>query len=275
VSVIQHYFPKQDIISQPEVTFLIPALNEEITIGEFVDWCHLGLKDSNISGQILIIDSSTDNTANIALTHGSEVLKVPRMGLGRAYIDALPYVRGKYIIMGDADLTYDVRDIKAFLECFHQGFEFVMGSRFKGTIAPGAMPALHRYFGTPLTTWLLNRVYRSRFSDIHCGLRGMTLDAFKKMNLQSQSWQYATEIVIKAIQLGLKTTEIPVTFYKDRQGRQSHHQRIGWYSPWLAGLLTVKTIFNLRKISEERASSPPTLSSIKSDGGEGDRRSKA
>lgn len=241
-----HYYPKQEKVVDPEVTFLIPALNEAVTIGEFVDWCQQGLRDAKVQGQILIIDSSNDNTAEIALAHGSEVLKTPRLGLGRAYIDAIPYVRGKYVIMGDADLTYDMRNIQAFVENFRLGYEFIMGSRFKGTIEAGSMPFSHRYFGTPITTWLLNQVYGSSYTDIHCGLRGMTLDALKKMRLESQSWQYATEIVIKALKLNLKTTEIPVSFYKDRAGRQSHHRRIGWYSPWLAGLSTVKTIFSLR-----------------------------
>lgn len=245
--MIRHLFPKENSLLKPEVTFLIPALNEEITIGEFVEWCHEGLSNAKVTGQILIIDSSTDKTAEIALLKGSEVLKVPKLGLGRAYIDAIPYVRGQYVIMGDADLTYDVRHIQNFIDKFREGYEFIMGSRFKGSIEKGAMPLLHRYFGTPLTTWILNRVYRSYFSDIHCGLRGMTLDGLKKMQLESQGWQYATETILKAIKYKLKITEVPVTFYKDREGRQSHHRRIGWYSPWLAGLSTVKTIFRLRK----------------------------
>jgi glycosyltransferase involved in cell wall biosynthesis len=247
---IVHYYPATDFekIINPEVTFVIPALNEEKTIAEFVNWCQQGLSNANLMGQILIIDSSTDKTAEIALHQGAEVLKVPRLGLGRAYIDSIPYIRGHYVIMGDADLTYDMRDIQPFLNRFREGYEFIMGSRFKGTIAPGAMPLLHRYFGTPLTTWILNRVYRTSFSDIHCGLRGMTLDALKRMQLESQGWQYATEVVIKSVKLRLKSTEVPVAFYKDREGRQSHHKRIGWYSPWLAGLSTLRTIMSLRNI---------------------------
>lgn len=243
---IQHLFPARETARSPEVTFLIPALNEEITIGEFVDWCHQGFANANIQGQILIIDSSTDKTSEIALAHGSEVLKVPKRGLGRAYIDAIPYVRGKYVIMGDADLTYDTRNINLFLEKFRQNYEFIIGTRIKGKIEKGAMPLLHRYLGIPVTTWILNRVYGSRFSDIHCGMRGMPVDVLKKMELQSQDWAYATELVIKSIQLGLNTSEIPVNFYKDRQGRESHHKRIGWHSPWLAGMHSVKTILSLK-----------------------------
>lgn len=230
-------------MQDPLLTILIPAMNERITIGEFVDWCKEGLQRSGINGQILIVDSSNDETREIALAHGAEVLSVPARGLGRAYIDAIPHVRGKFIIMGDADLTYDTRFIEPFLEKFNQGYEFIMGSRFKGKIEKDAMPVLHQYFGTPLTTWILNLVYGSRFSDIHCGMRGITLDALKRLQLQSQSWQYASEMIIKSIHLNLKSTEVPVIFHKDRQGRVSHHKRVGWYAPWAAGWINLKSIF--------------------------------
>jgi hypothetical protein len=111
----------------------------------------------------------------------------------------------------------------------------VMGSRFKGAIEPGAMPPLHRYFGTPITTWILNRLYGSRFSDIHCGMRGLTRAALLRLKLRSQGWEYASEMVLKAARLGLRITEVPVRFYRDRAGRLSHHRRTGWLSPWLAG----------------------------------------
>jgi hypothetical protein len=144
--------------------------------------------------------------------------------------------------MGEADLTYDFRDIDAFVEAFRQGAEFLMGSRFRGNIEDGAMPRLHRYFGTPVTTWMLNRIYHSKYSDIHCGIRGITMAALKKINLRSQSWEYASEMVIKAARLDLRIREIPVKFYKDREGRQSHLKRGGWLTPWFAGWLTIKNM---------------------------------
>lgn len=195
-----------------------------------------------MSGQVLIVDSSTDRTPEIALAHGAEVLRTPRRGLGRAYIDAISCIRGKWIIMGDADLTYDFRELGLFVERFREGSEFVMGSRFKGSIEAGAMPALHRYFGTPLTTWILNRIYRSKFSDIHCGMRGITWDALLKIDLRSQSWEYASEMVLKAARLGLRISEVPVRFLKDRPGRFSHHRRTGWTSPWTAGWINLKVM---------------------------------
>jgi glycosyltransferase involved in cell wall biosynthesis len=225
------------------VSIVIPALNEEITIGEFVDWCKQGLRDAGRDGEILIIDSSTDRTPEIAEAHGARVIKVPKRGLGHAYIDAMPHIRGDYVILGDCDLTYDFRELKAFIEQLDNGYEFVMGTRTKGRIEPGAMPSLHRYFGTPLTTFILNRMYGSRFSDIHCGMRAMTLAALKKLDIESTSWEYASEMVLKAAKLGLKTTEIPIKFYKDRAGRLSHMKRGGWFSPWNAGWINLKVMF--------------------------------
>jgi hypothetical protein len=104
------------------------------------------------------------------------------------------------------------------------------------------MPPLHRYFGNPATTWVLNRIYGTHFSDIHCGMRGLTTDAFRRLDLRSQSWQYASEMIIKAVHLRLKTAEVPVTFHKDREGRQSHLKRIGWYAPWQAGWISIQTM---------------------------------
>jgi glycosyltransferase involved in cell wall biosynthesis len=240
--VIEYLKPKNAARDNVELSIVVPALNEEITVGEFVDWCKEGLENAGVVGQVLIIDSSTDNTAKIVLEHGGEVLRTAKRGLGRAYIDAIPYIRGKWIVMGDADLTYDFRELTPFVEEFRKGAEFVMGSRFRGSIEKGAMPGLHRYFGTPLTTWILNRIYRSNYSDIHCGMRGLTRAALEKIGLKSQSWEYASEMVLKAARLGLITTEVPVKFYKDREGRVSHHRRLGWLSPWIAGWLNLKVM---------------------------------
>jgi glycosyltransferase involved in cell wall biosynthesis len=234
--------PDEDT-SDPEVSIVVPALNEEITVSEFVAWCKEGLADAGVAGEILIIDSSNDDTSKLALAGGARVLQVPKRGLGRAYIDALPYVRGKWIVMGDADCTYDFRRLAPFVERFREGYEYVMGSRWKGSIEPGSMPALHRYFGTPFTTWILNRLYGSHFSDIHCGMRGITRAALERMNLQSQSWEYASEMVLKSVHMRLRTAEVPVTFLKDQEGRLSHHKREGWLSPFKAAWINLRAMF--------------------------------
>jgi glycosyltransferase involved in cell wall biosynthesis len=230
-------------VANPELSIVIPALDEALTIGPFVEWCHEGLRRTGVRGEILIIDSSSDGTAHIAVSKGARVLKTPKRGLGRAYIDALPFIRGQYVLMGDADCTYDFRDIEPFIESLRNGHEFVMGSRFRGSIEPGSMPPHHRYFGTPLTTWILNFLYASGFSDIHCGMRGITRDALENMRLQSQSWEYASEMVLKSVHMRLRTNEVPVHFLKDREGRLSHHKRAGWLSPWAVGWTSLKTMF--------------------------------
>lgn len=227
----------------PEVSIVIPALNEELTIADFVHWCQEGLHRAGASGEIIIVDSSSDRTAELALIGGARVLKTPRRGLGRAYIDAEPYIRGKYVIMGDADCTYDFRELGAFVDALRNGHEFAMGSRWLGSIEPGSMPALHRYFGTPLTTWILNCLYGSHFTDIHCGMRGITSEAFRRMGLLSQSWEYASEMVLKSVRMELTTAEVPVKFYKDRDGRLSHHKRAGWTSPFGAAWINLRAMF--------------------------------
>jgi glycosyltransferase involved in cell wall biosynthesis len=234
--------PEHDV-ERPEVSVVIPALNEQLTVGEFVDWCQEGFRRAGIRGEVLIIDSGSDRTTEIALSRGARVLRSPKRGLGRAYIDALPFIRGPFVVMGDADCTYDFRDVGLFVEKYRQGYEYVMGSRFRGSIEDGAMPPLHRYLGTPVTTWILNRLYSSRFSDIHCGMRGITTDALQRLQLESQSWEYASEMVLKSVHLRLRTAEVPVKFYKDREGRLSHHKRSGWFSPWQAAWINLRAMF--------------------------------
>ncbi len=232
-----------DDVSAPDLSIVIPALNERLTIEDFVGWCRQGLREAGITGEILIVDSSTDETPALARAAGARVLRVPKRGLGRAYLDAIPFIRGRWVLMGDADCTYDFRRLGPFVERFQEGYEYVMGSRWKGSIERGAMPPLHQYLGTPVTTWILNRLFSSHFSDIHCGMRGITRDALVRMDLQSESWEYASEMVLKSVQMQLRTTEVPVTFLKDREGRVSHHRRAGWFSPWQAAWINLRAMF--------------------------------
>jgi glycosyltransferase involved in cell wall biosynthesis len=239
---VQLLTPKHDA-EDPELSIVIPTLNEQLTVADFVHWCHEGLAEAGISGEILIADSSTDATAERALEAGARVLRVPMRGIGIAYREGILYARGRYILMGDADCTYDFRHLKPFVDSFRDGYRFVMGSRWKGLIEPGAMPALHRYFGTPLTTWILNRLYSTHFTDMHCGMRGMTRDDLIAMDLSSDSWDYTTEMMAKAVHMGLRTTEVPVPLLKDRTGRVSHHKRVGWFSPWHAAWINLRAMF--------------------------------
>jgi glycosyltransferase involved in cell wall biosynthesis len=236
----------EDDVQSPELSIVIPALNERLTITQFINWCRAGMQQAGIEGEILIVDSSSDETARLALEAGARVLRTPKRGLGRAYKDAIPFIRGDYVLMGDADCTYDFREIKPFVESFHEGYEYVMGSRWRGSIEPGAMPRLHQYLGTPVTTWILNRLYGSKFTDIHCGMRGITRDALIRMDLESDSWEYASEMVLKSVHLGLRTSEVPVRFLKDVEGRVSHHKRAGWRSPWSAAWINLRSMLVYR-----------------------------
>ncbi len=232
-----------DDVSDPELSIVVPALNEQLTVPTFIAWCHEGMRRAGVSAEILIVDSSTDRTPELALAAGARVLKTPKRGLGRAYIDSLPFIRGKYLILGDCDCTYDFREIEPFVQKFRDGAEFIMGSRFRGYIEPGAMPPLHRYLGTPVTTWILNVIFSSHFSDIHCGMRGITRAALERMGLRSQSWEYASEMVLKSVHMGLRTEEVPIRFLKDQEGRLSHHKRSGWFSPWSAAWINLRAMF--------------------------------
>jgi glycosyltransferase involved in cell wall biosynthesis len=225
-----------------DITVLVPTLNEEITISKFIDSCRIGFKKLNLNGQIIIADSSSDNTSKIAREKNVEVVIVPQKGLGNAYKAAIPYIKSQYVILGDADLTYDFSNIEMFYNKLKEGYEFIVGNRFKGYIEQGAMPKSHQYFGSPATSWLLNLVFQTPVKDIHCGMRAVTTRALKRMNLVSKSWQYASEMIIKAKHLKLKTTEIPISFYKDKQGRISNLKRIGFWAPWHAGWITIQTI---------------------------------
>jgi glycosyltransferase involved in cell wall biosynthesis len=232
-----------DDVEDPELSIVVPALNEQLTITEFIRGCHEGMEAAGVNGEILIADSSTDATAERALEAGARVLHVPKRGYGRAYKEALPYARSRYVLMGDADCTYDFRRLKPFVDRFHEGYEFIVGSRWLGGIEPGAMPFLHQHFGTPIITRILNRLYSRRFSDIFCGMRGVTRERILAMELESDSWDYWTEMLVKSVHMGLRTTEVPVALLKDRDGRVSHHKRVGWFSPWQAAWISLRAMF--------------------------------
>ena len=228
--------------AKPEVTILIPTMNEEVAISQFLEWVKIGLTNANVIGEILIVDSSSDHTPLIAFSSGARVLRVPKNGLGNAYKTAAPFVRGDYVILGDADCTYDFRVLNPFLEELRTGNSFVMGNRFAGEIEQGSMPILHRYFGTPLTSWLLRRMHALKFGDIHCGMRGLTTELFRSLPFDEPGWEYAPEMVIRASQLATSTSEVPINFLKEPKGRISHFRRgkFAWISPIRAGLGSVR-----------------------------------
>ena len=235
--------PEGDV-EDPELSIVVPALNEQLTIGDFIDWCQEGLRKAGVRGEILIVDSSTDETGEIALAKGARVLKIAK-ARPRARVHRQPAVHPRASTSSWATATAPTTSASSSRSStkFREGAEFVMGSRFRGYIEPGAMPPLHRYLGTPVTTWILNVIFSSHFSDIHCGMRGITRAALERMGLRSQSWEYASEMVLKSVHMKLKTDEVPIRFLKDHEGRLSHHKRSGWFSPWAAAWINLRAMF--------------------------------
>jgi glycosyltransferase involved in cell wall biosynthesis len=221
------------------ISVIIPAYNEEKVIDIPIKRVFAAFKEYGLTGEIIIMDSSTDNTTKIAESLGARAIKIPKQGLGKAYIESLKHINGDYIVMGDADGTYDFMEMNNFISLLDKGYDFVMGSRLKGNIHKGAMPWSHRYLGTPFLTFFINLFFKAGISDCNSGLRALTKNAFQKIKLQSWGWEYASEMVIKAKLCNLKLTEIPISLLPDSRDRKPH------LNPWLAGWTNLKFIFLL------------------------------
>jgi glycosyltransferase involved in cell wall biosynthesis len=218
----------------PDVSIVMPCMNEAQSLSEAIDTAKAALgqlEEKGFTGEIIISDNgSTDDSQDIARQRGCRVVLAPTRGYGRALIAGISASRGRYIVMGDSDASYDFRESMAMIQELSEGYELCMGSRFKGKIMPGAMPWKNRWIGNPVLTGILNLFFRSRFSDAHCGLRAFTKKAFEKMELTSPGMEFASEMVVKAALLNLKRTEVPVTLYPDNRGRSPHLRpwRDGW-----------------------------------------------
>lgn len=198
----------------PEVSVVIPSLNEEDTIGICIEKIKKIFKEHNIDGEIIVADNSTDRTPEIARSLGAKVVTPDKRGYGYAYLYGFKYARGKYIVIGDADNTYDFLEIPKLLEPLRRGeADLVIGSRFKGKILEGAMPWLHRYIGNPLLTFLLNVFFKAGVSDAHSGFRAFTREALEKMDLKCHGMEFASEMIIEAVRKGLRIVEVPITYY--------------------------------------------------------------
>jgi glycosyltransferase involved in cell wall biosynthesis len=196
------------------VSVVMPCLNEEKTIGACVTKALEGIRLTGLPGEVIVSDNgSDDRSVEIATELGARVISQPVRGYGNAYRAGFDAARGKYIIMGDSDDTYDFTQIPAFIEKLREGNEYVLGSRFRGTILPGAMPWLHQYIGNPVLTGLLNFMFGLKSSDAHSGLRAFTKDAYRRMRLRTTGMEFASEMVINAARARLKVAEVPITYY--------------------------------------------------------------
>ena len=219
---------KNDDALSPEISVILPALNEETTIGICIEKIQQVFRSIGVNGEIIVSDSSTDSTPEIARSKGAVVVHPRHHGYGYAYLEGFRNARGAYIVIGDADNTYDFLEIPLLIKKLDEGADLVIGSRFKGKILDGAMIPLHRYIGNPLLTWVLNRVFGTGFSDTHSGFRAIRADSLKKLNLQSWGMEFASEMLIKASREGLKITEVPITYYPRATPSKLSSYSDGW-----------------------------------------------
>lgn len=229
----------------PELSIVMPCLNEAETLEACVLKAQRALREHHIDGEIVVADNgSTDGSQAMAKRLQTRLVEVREKGYGSALMGGILAARGKYIIFGDADDSYDFTQIPLFLEKLRGGFDLVMGNRFKGGIKPGAMPPLHKYLGNPVLSGLGRVFYRSGCGDFHCGLRGFTKEAFLRMGLRTTGMEFASEMVVKAALFKMRITEVPITLWPDGRSRPPHLHtwRDGWrhlrfmllYSPrWL------------------------------------------
>lgn len=216
-----------------EVSVVIPCLNEANSLAFCVDKAVNAFRSAGLSGEVVVADNgSTDGSVELAEEHGARVVRVSERGYGAALRAGIAAARGPFIIMGDADDSYDFTDVPRFVEKLREGYEMVMGNRFRGGIKPGAMPSLHKHFGNPGLTALLNLLFGSRIGDSYCGMRGFTRALYDRLDVRSSGMEFALEMIIKTSQIGARITEIPIILWPDKRGRAPHLRsfRDGWRS---------------------------------------------
>jgi glycosyltransferase involved in cell wall biosynthesis len=203
-----------------EVSVVIPSLNEAETIGECISRVKEAFARSGVRGEIIVADNSEDATPKIAEALGARVVTPDKRGYGYAYSYGVKYARGRYLVMGDADGTYDFRDMPKLLKPLMRGeADMVIGSRFRGEIKKGAMPWLHRYIGNPVLTAVLNLFFRAGVTDAHSGFRAVRKEVLDGLKMRSQGMEYASEMVLKAAMGGLRIKEVPVTYHARKGGK--------------------------------------------------------
>src|SRR6266404_4358499 len=228
-----------------ELSVVMPCLNEARTLGDCIKQAQKAIADHNLSAEIVVADNgSTDGSQQIAAQLGARVIDVTQRGYGAALMGGIEAARGRFVVMGDADLSYNFGDIPVFLEKLREGSGLVMGNRFRGGIKPGAMPVLNRYLGNPVLTAMGRVLFKAPARDFQCGLRAFSRSAYDRLKLRTTGMEFASEMVVKASLAGVGIAEVPTTLSPDGRGRAPHMRpwRDGWrnvrfmllYSPrWL------------------------------------------
>jgi len=213
----------------PLISIIIPCMNEETTIGNCIRKALSVLKQEDIEGEIIVADSSTDHSREIAESFGAIIVTPEERGYGNAYLEGIRHAKGKYLILSDADDTYDLSEMPKLLKpLMENNADFVMGDRLRGNIKQGAMPWLHRYIGNPILTKTLNTLFGTNIHDSHSGMRAITREAYNKLNLQSEGMEFASEMIIEAARKRLRITEIPITYYPRKTPSKLHSFGDGW-----------------------------------------------
>ncbi len=211
-----------------DVSVVIPCLNEAESIEACVTSAHDALTDGHYDGEVLVVDNgSTDGSGNLAASAGARVVKEPRRGYGRAYLTGLDAARGRYIVMLDADMTYDAGELPRFVEALEAGGDMAIGNRMKD-IQPGAMPWMHQYIGNPVLTGLLNRLFGTEVKDAHCGMRAVRSDALPRLDLRTTGMELASEMVIRAAKAGLDIRQFPIEYHPRRGESKLSTWADGW-----------------------------------------------
>ncbi|GLJ78445.1 glycosyltransferase family 2 protein [Microbacterium imperiale] len=214
-----------------ELTILMPCLNEAETLATCIEKAQGYLERSGVEGEVLISDNgSTDGSQEIAQRLGARVSAAPRRGYGAALINGIEAARGRYVIMGDADDSYDFTSLDPFVEKLRDGSDLVMGNRFAGGIEPGAMPPLHKYLGNPVLSFIGQLFFRPNVRDFHCGLRGFNRARIDELDLQTTGMEFASEMVVKASLARYRIDEVPTTLKKDGRSRPPHLR--SWHDGW-------------------------------------------
>lgn len=206
-----------------EITILMPCLNEEHAIGYSIGEAKAYIGKSGISAEILVADNgSTDSSCEIAHSMGARVVHIEEKGYGNALRGGIAQAKGRNIIMGDADGSYDFSNLDIFIEKLREGYTLVMGNRYLGGIECGAMPPLHQYLGVPVLSWLGRKKYHTEIGDFHCGLRAFHTEKAKELGLKSGGMEFATEIIGAFAKADERICEVPVVLRKDRRCGKSH-----------------------------------------------------
>lgn len=214
-----------------EFTILMPCLNEALTVETCITKARAYLDARGIVGEVLVADNgSTDGSQSLALAAGARVVQVSNKGYGAALIGGISAAKGRFVIMGDADDSYNFADLDGFVDGLRSGSQLVMGNRFKGSILPGAMPVLNRYLGNPVLSFVGRTLFSSKIGDFHCGMRGFDRGAILDLRLSASGMEFASEMVVKASLAGLSIAEVPITLSPDGRQRPPHLRpwRDGW-----------------------------------------------